>query len=596
MIFNRQFLFNNLWWGENLRGKNTEWQLHIPHDVTASLVQPDTSRVWGLDISPWDGPTDLATAKSKGCSFVIIKGCDGSVPSRYFQENKQRAKAIELPWGMYCWLYPGSKVSISAQVSAWWNLVKDDYPPLGVWVDVEWTNYMGVPANPTSADANTALDKFLVVSGKKAGIYTARGYSDQYLIGFKKYDEFGLWVAHYGVNNPLLPVGATTYKFHQFTSTLDGSIAPNQKLGLDGNYYRGTREQFEQEYGLSIPEPETDVISFPFPNVKVTNGRRFGTDIQVVEIPASSIASVRACVTPDDQGLYAEDISGDIRVNGGDFDMTTFKPVGLLISDGITYSYQSDFEPAIGYLPDGRAEISHLKTDWENAIGLKRYLVINGKINPTTSDAWNIKEPRTIYIVKQDGTTMILTAKGRETNQAGLTLFECVNIILEFGGWNAGDGDGGNSTQIRIGDDLFQGTPYRRKVADLFSFKIIGGSMTTGTAKEKLGKSVSIRNAPRASASLTGASILPYSTIEFLEVVDDLDHPASADYKWLKLAENKYANYIYPPNGLRFIILTQPSTDPPPSADIVTVTQMLTFTDKEGVTWAGTSITTLTKQ
>jgi GH25 family lysozyme M1 (1,4-beta-N-acetylmuramidase) len=239
-------------------GENPPIRLHkLPSkdEIVDTLIQPDLTKVWGIDISHWNGLTDLATAKARGCSFVIIKGCDGSVNSKWFPENKQRAKDVGMPWGVYVWLYPGSKVSIDAQVTAWWNLVKNDYPPMGVFIDVEWTTYGGYAANPTTADANAALDKFLAISGKKAKIYTARGYSDQYLVGFNRYDTFGLWVAHYGVTNPLLPIGATTYKIHQFTSSLDGSIAPSENLALDGNYYNGTKAQFEAEFGAVTPPP-----------------------------------------------------------------------------------------------------------------------------------------------------------------------------------------------------------------------------------------------------------------------------------------------------------------------------------------------------
>lgn len=242
----KQWLENNLWNGENPSDRK-------PREIVATVVYPDTTKVWGIDISHWNGLTDLATAKAKGCSFVIIKGCDGTIPTKWFPENKQRAKDIGMPWGVYVWLYPSNKVNIDAQVGAWWNLVKNDYPPMGVFVDVEWTTYGGVAANPTTADANAALDKFYILTGKKAMIYTAPGYSNQYLVGFNRYDYFGLWVAHYGVVNPLLPIGATTHRFHQFTSSLDGSIAPSENLSLDGNYYNGTKEQFMAEYGAVTP-------------------------------------------------------------------------------------------------------------------------------------------------------------------------------------------------------------------------------------------------------------------------------------------------------------------------------------------------------
>lgn len=218
-------------------------------------TQPDRRRVWGVDVSHWNGLVDFQTAKANGCHFVIIKACDGSVPTRWFQENRAGAKAAGIPWGAYVWLYPGSKVPVGTQVNAWWNLVKDDYPPLGVWIDFEWTSYGGKPDNPTTGDLISALDKFTALSGRKPGIYTAKGYTDQYARDFRRWDEYRLWVAHYDVTIPLLPSGATKWTLHQWTSAMDGSLAPSENLGLDGNYYFGTAEQFAAEFGGVVTPP-----------------------------------------------------------------------------------------------------------------------------------------------------------------------------------------------------------------------------------------------------------------------------------------------------------------------------------------------------
>jgi hypothetical protein len=83
-------------------------------------------------------------------------------------------------------------------------------------------------------------------------------------------------------------------------------------------------------------------------------------------------------------------------------------------------------------------------------------------------------------------------------------------------------------------------------------------------AKEKLGKTVTIRSQPRAAAAPTGNVVLPYTTVDYVAIVDDLDHPGSASYKWLQFGDSKFVNYIYPPNGLRFDLLPETSPPPPP--------------------------------
>lgn len=85
-------------------------------------------------------------------------------------------------------------------------------------------------------------------------------------------------------------------------------------------------------------------------------------------------------------------------------------------------------------------------------------------------------------------------------------------------------------------------------------------------ARELLGKTVTVRREPAArQGNDAGLVILPHAITEYETIVDDLDHPADAAYKWLKIMDGQYVNYIYPPNGLRFELLEAPPPPPPPT-------------------------------
>jgi hypothetical protein len=103
-----------------------------------------------------------------------------------------------------------------------------------------------------------------------------------------------------------------------------------------------------------------------------------------------------------------------------------------------------------------------------------------------------------------------------------------------------------------------------------------------GQAKEKLGKTVNIRRQPTARSETVGY-VQPYNNVLFEEITPDLDNPEN---KWLKLSEGRFVNYIFPPNGLRFDILTSPPPEPEPKPDGDYFSA--TITDPEtGETWAG---------
>jgi GH25 family lysozyme M1 (1,4-beta-N-acetylmuramidase) len=267
---------HNWFYGENNRESNKH-RLILQHSIDmrigielAGLVMPAPGRVWGIDISHWNRPpVDLQRMKEMyGLKFVIIKGCDGSVRSRYSADHVAAAKAAGLPWGFYDWLYPNNRVSIDAQVNAWVSQALEFNPPMGIKIDAEWTTYAGQPANPSAADLRSAHDK-VRFKHKPATTYTAKGYADQYLRGFD-FSREPLWVASYGGSRPLMPIGADDWLFWQFTATLDGHILdPNGNAEIDGNYFFGTQAEFETRYGAdTIPPPTGDPM--PDQYVKLT--------------------------------------------------------------------------------------------------------------------------------------------------------------------------------------------------------------------------------------------------------------------------------------------------------------------------------------
>ena len=268
---------HNWIYGENSREQNRyhhySEKATVERFVILAQVQPDGSKVFGIDVSHWNLPGTVNFQQLKdqyNLQFVILKGCDGSVNSNYYFENLQAVKDAGLLWGMYCWLYPASKVNIDAQVNAWHARAIIDPPPLGIFIDCEWTYYGGVPANPGASDLRSAHDKLKAKQGKNAITYTAKGYADAYLKGFD-FSREELWVANYNVPAPAMPNGATTYTYWQFTST----FMFNGK-NYDGNYFNGTQAEFNERYGATPPTGETPML-YGKVNTAVLNIRNAGS-------------------------------------------------------------------------------------------------------------------------------------------------------------------------------------------------------------------------------------------------------------------------------------------------------------------------------
>jgi len=289
----KQQIQNNLWYGENSREQN--YLRFLSDALLVESVSLDGTKIFGVDISHWNTPpVDLkGMVELYNLQFVIIKGCDGSVNTKYYFEHVAAAKAAGVPWGMYVWLYPASKVNIDAQVNAWHARAQLDPPPLGIFIDAEWTYYGGAPANPGASDLRQAHDKIKVKQGKPAITYTAKGYADTWLIGFE-WDREELWVANYGVTVPAMPRGALYYILHQFTSTWNYN-----GVNYDGNYFNGTAEEFAARYGIT-PPPIGGVMLYGKINTTALN----------VRAGYNSTFPIIGQVVKDDYVMATETVSG----------------------------------------------------------------------------------------------------------------------------------------------------------------------------------------------------------------------------------------------------------------------------------------------
>lgn len=235
----KQLLGHNLLHGEQRRLPDADRPF-----ISAALIQPDYSKSFYVDISPWDGgAVQLGVTKALGCSGVWIKGVDGSINSRYFPENYATAVSVDLPRSSYAWLYRDVNVRATAQAQAFDTLL-NQYPPspeLLPWVDFEYTKYGGVQSNPNFEDLRKWLTEWLRLGNPKPIIYSGKYYMDQF--GTMPSDVrgmiAGLAIANYSSLNPPLPFGFTEWMYHQFTSSGDAMlIAPNNvnKLALDLSY------------------------------------------------------------------------------------------------------------------------------------------------------------------------------------------------------------------------------------------------------------------------------------------------------------------------------------------------------------------------
>jgi hypothetical protein len=599
----------------------------------------------GADLSRWDEAAVDFAKYAAGFAFCVVKASEGLEKDPLFDAQWTAARGHVIRSAYSFWhSYVDQKQSVAKLL----NFLGSDAGEMEVSLDLEAAD----GSSSVMATAKIWVDEYHRLTGKWPIIYSSRSFLHENGADFKTirgvyknawlancklwlaewpYDEIQSMAGYTQVGDALRTVligevieGARTLtwpkpiapwdhvEIWQWTSRYPPERVPGYFLGanhqnaVDMNFHIHTRAELQASYPLPNPSPVSDKVETPMPGVKVTYGRRFDSDARVIEIDKTAIKS--AVVTPHGTCRRIEDIAGDVVTNGGDFDMTSCRAVGLLVASGAKLSPQADAEPALGFNADGSPEISNTKTSWPNAVGLKRFLVIDGALNPNPSDAWATREPRNIMGVKANGDLLLLSVKGRQAGQLGHDLYQAAKTMLEFGAVVAGDGDGGSSVQSRVAGAIFEGTLDRREVADFVSIFMKSGGVTVAKYKVTVTwkDGASIRPGPSTGNAAVG--IYAKGAV-FLasELVPDKDDPTNANKSWAVVESDavngtkfvgKYVAVKYPASsgsGDRAVedpVTTSPPTPPPPSSD-APITVHIELNDN-GTIYAGD--VTLTKK
>lgn len=453
---------HNLFFGENERRQNQQrlW-LDVPQEMRyrlfqAQLLAPDTTRVWGPDISPWDGNVNLSVTKSHGASFVFIKGLDGTIQVKYFADNRRRAIDAGLLQSPYQWLYRNVNVSCVAQAQAMSNLLSKFPSDLPAVIDFEWTKWMGNASNPTYVDLDMWATEFLRLGNRKPILYSAPGYFNPLgVMPTALKEKFSaLWLANYAVSIPNLPVGFDHWDFWQFTDSGDASVYTPNDVGtkeVDLSYWNGSITSL---YDFAGAEQSDVTHTQPYPGVD-----RYQLTVNnvlvVVEVTDMTGRKARVAYFPwlKPVSQYATYNGAQMAWNANPWDVHQLNgpwvPQGVCVADGGTIANDKTGVPVLNISKDGKVSIVEGQVGGlYNAISGFRMLVRNGQnVVPTTDPDLKYKElhARSGKGVTADGRLVTVTTDGIYPG-SGLTLHQLADVFVDFGAVSAFDNDSGGSS------------------------------------------------------------------------------------------------------------------------------------------------------
>ena len=230
------------------------------------FVEPDYGTeeermTFGIDVSRYQGTINWDTAKAEGVKFAFMKLTEGTatqntIKDPQFNRNWSESKAKGIYRGAYhfynAWLDP-------VQQADWFcdNLPEDwDFPPVA---DIE-------DRRGASATENIDILKFLERIEQRIGVkpivYTSPGYWNSIVGNHSWASNYDLWVAHWQVVNPQLPLGWNTWAFWQYDVIYGGQRYGVQSERLDVDLFNGTEADLkayvDSYHQPEPPEPPSD--------------------------------------------------------------------------------------------------------------------------------------------------------------------------------------------------------------------------------------------------------------------------------------------------------------------------------------------------
>lgn len=183
-------------------------------------------RIFGIDVSDWQGDIDWAKAKAAGVKFSLLKcgyGMDlTDQDDACFERNASECERLGIPYGVYLYSYANTMEKSKSEAAHVLRMLKGRKPQYPVYLDLEDEITLSVGKEQILAQVK-AWCEIIEEAGYKSGIYANLYWWDTYLTD-PWYDTKERWVAQYYRKCEY----AKDYGIWQYTSR--GSVA-----GVNGN-------------------------------------------------------------------------------------------------------------------------------------------------------------------------------------------------------------------------------------------------------------------------------------------------------------------------------------------------------------------------
>lgn len=225
--------------------------------------------------------------------------------------------------------------------------------------------------------------------------------------------------------------------------------------------------QYENEYERAILEKENSSDQYKIIEI---NGKGYSGYLAAIYDPSKIHTLVTSKIGTSGQYLttMAKNSKAIVAINGGGFDDPNYSsnaanPLGITYSKGklVTSYYYAGAGGIIGFDTNNKLVLSSKCTE-ESAKALKirdavtcgPFLIVNGKASGVVGNGGWGTAPRTAIGQRKDGIVLFLVVDGRTVKRPGADMDDLIEIMQNYGAYNAANLDGGTSTAMAVNYEL----------------------------------------------------------------------------------------------------------------------------------------------
>lgn len=191
----------------------------------------------GIDVSKWQGKIDWTRVAADGISFAFIRASHGDTEDPRFVENWRGAvDAGIIPSAYHYYEHPGADAHLQAHTflaqlaTVWRSAGPMRAPMLPPVLDAE----EGKPGAEALLEWLEAIEG---VTGLCPWIYTSTGWWTPAIGDDERFARHPLWVAHWGVQKPVIPRPWTDWIVWQASNQ---GLVTGITTDVDTNVYNGS--------------------------------------------------------------------------------------------------------------------------------------------------------------------------------------------------------------------------------------------------------------------------------------------------------------------------------------------------------------------